>query len=47
MLEPPKKALHGQRFGSDDKIKDVAHKWLQSYPKTFFAVGTRRFVKQG
>jgi len=30
MLEPLKKALDAQRFGSDDEIRDVAHKWLQS-----------------
>jgi hypothetical protein len=30
IFEPLKKALHVQRFGSDDEIKDVAHKWLQS-----------------
>ena len=34
-FEPLKEALHGQRFSSDDEIKDVADEWLQSEPKNF------------
>jgi hypothetical protein len=30
MFGPLKEELRGQRFASDDEIKDAVHTWLQS-----------------
>jgi hypothetical protein len=44
MFEPPKEALRGWRFASDDEVKDAVHMWLWSQWETFIGDGIRRLV---
>lgn len=39
VLAPLKHPLQGQRFGNDDKVKEVLHSWLKAHP--FFSKLTK------
>jgi hypothetical protein len=41
---PFEAALRGRRLASDDEVKDAVNTRLPAQPKTFFAVGMRKFV---
>jgi hypothetical protein len=40
-----KKALSGQRFHSDDEVKETVHFWLRQQAKTF-SVGIQKLVER-
>ena len=45
LLGPPKEALRGRRFTSDQEVKEAAHAWLAAQPKTFLSEDIRKLVQ--
>jgi hypothetical protein len=46
LFGPPKEALRGCRFTSDQEVKEAVHAWLAAQPKTFFFEGIRKLVQR-
>jgi hypothetical protein len=44
LFGPRKYTLRGRHFASDQAVKEVAHAWLVSQPKTFFPEGIKKLV---
>jgi hypothetical protein len=43
---PPKEALGGKRFSTDDEIKEAVHRWLCSQSEEFFSCEIQALVKR-
>ena len=46
LLVPPKKALRGKRFTSDDDVKQYVRNWFTTQPREFYYPATHRLVSQ-
>jgi hypothetical protein len=44
LFGPLKEALVVKRFGCDEVLKNVVHRWLQAQPKTFYYDGIKKLV---
>ena len=46
LFGPPKDALRGRRFTSDEEVEEAVHEWLAARPKTFFSEGIQKLLER-
>ena len=46
LFGPPKVALKGCQFTSDQELKEAVHSWCTAQPKTFFCEGIKELVQR-